>query len=284
MHPLFIILLILSAITGHVLELLTLFSIVIVHEMGHVVAARWCGWSIEDVKLLPFGGVAETKDGAVSPAWQECLVAAAGPLQNGLLIAFAYGMNAIGWWSEEWSRYFIDANVMIACFNLLPILPLDGGRIVQALSSRWLSFHHTLVAGAWLSMGSSCALAVYAFYPVLYNRGLDLNILMLALFLFYTNWMERKHVPYRFVRFLMNRAKRLRGWETTGRIGTPIMIGVGGSVAQVLKRMRRDSYHMIYVMGNDGRISQIIPEQLLIDAYFTKQKIEDHRDPPTASD
>lgn len=270
----------LSAITGHILELLTLFSIVLIHELGHVVAARWCGWSIEEVKLLPFGGVAETKDGAVSPAWQEIVVAIAGPLQNGILIVVALVCQWTGLWSEAWSQYFIEANVMIACFNLLPILPLDGGRIAQAVSSRWLSYHHTLVAGAWISIFSSILLMGYALWPLLKREPFDLNLLTLAVFLLWLNGMELRHVPYRFVRFLMNRPQRQRKREEKGILGTPIIVQAGRPLMGVLKQFQRDSNHLVYIVNIEGTVQKVIPEQQLIDAFFKDKSTWDQSVPP----
>ncbi|MBR2569926.1 MAG: M50 family metallopeptidase [Paenibacillus sp.] len=267
-HPLFVMLLALSAITGHILELVTLFVIVIVHEMGHVLTAKAFGWSIEEVKLLPFGGVAETKDGAVAPGWQECIVAAAGPLQNGIMIVIALWFAHMGIWSLEWANYFIEANMLIACFNLLPILPLDGGRMLQASCGRLVSYHRMLIMGVWFSLVSSTLLGIFALLPLFNKEPLHLNMLVLSIFLAWSNWVERKHIPYRFVRFLVNRPKRLRRWEQEIHLGQPIITEADRPVSAILKRFRRDMYHLIYIMGQNGRIEKIIPEQQLIDAYF----------------
>ncbi|WP_028543583.1 M50 family metallopeptidase [Paenibacillus taiwanensis] len=271
-HPLFVLLLALSAITGHILELITLFSIVLIHEMGHVVTAKCLGWTIDDVKLLPFGGVAETKDGAIAPAWQECLVAIAGPLQNGFMIAIAYGCYTVGWWDETWTSYFIQANTLIGLFNLLPILPLDGGRIVQAACGRWISYYRSLVVGAWTSIVSSVLLGIYALVPLATGKALNLNVLVLALFLLWTNWVDRRHIHYRFIRFLMNRPFRLREWERRICMAQPIIADGKRPLSRVLKLLRRDMYHLVYVMGNNGVIQRVIPEQQVIDSYFDQHK------------
>lgn len=267
-HPLFVMLLTLSAITGHILELVTLFVIVSIHEMGHVVTAKAFGWSIEEVKLLPFGGVAETKDGAVSPGWQECLVALAGPLQNGLMIVLALWFRYMGLWSHEWTNYFIEANLVIGGFNLLPILPLDGGRMLQASFGKLVSYHRLLIIGVWFSIVCSALLGLFSIFPLIDERPLHLNLLVVALFLGWSNWVERKHIPYRFVRFLVNRPKRLRRWEEQIQLGQPIVSEANRSLSAILKRFRRDMYHLIYIMEENGRIEKIIPEQKLIDAYF----------------
>lgn len=62
LHPLFVIIMLFSVVTGQFLELLTLFTIVFIHEMGHVVAALLAGVTVKSVQLLPFGGVAVIED------------------------------------------------------------------------------------------------------------------------------------------------------------------------------------------------------------------------------
>ncbi|MBD8500777.1 M50 family metallopeptidase [Paenibacillus arenosi] len=268
LHPLLIMLLALSAITGHLLELLTLVVIVAVHEAGHVIAAKCFGWSIVDVKLLPFGGVAETEDGALSPSWQEIIVAAAGPLQNVLMIGLSLWFQYMGWWSEAWSTYFIEANLIIGGFNLLPIPPLDGGRILQALCAYGLSYHFTLRLGAWIGIVGSALLGLFALLPLLEQSAVNMNLLVLGLFLLWTNIMECRHVPYRFFRFLVHRAKRLRAWEMSSHIGRPIVASSERGLVDIMQHFRRNSYHMIYVIDEHGRIQRVIPEQQLIDAFF----------------
>ncbi|MCY9516548.1 M50 family metallopeptidase [Paenibacillus apiarius] len=268
LHPLFILMLGMAALTGYILELLTLFSIVLIHELGHVVAARMFGWSITEVKLLPFGGVAETEDGSLAPAWQEWIVAMAGPLQNGIMIAAALFFQHAGWWNDTWTEDFIRANAFIGLFNLLPILPLDGGRMLQAACSFWLSYHRTLLLGAWISLGCSVLMAIFSIYPLLMGERMNLNVFALSLFLLWSNWIEQRNLPYRFVRFLMHRPVRLRQWERRVSLGRPIVTQSGRPLSMVVRLFRRDSYHFIYVMGESGRIQRVIPEQQLIDAFF----------------
>jgi len=90
LHPLFVLMMAAALLIGHFVELLVLFGVVVVHELGHVAAARWFGWRVREVRLLPFGGVAvaDPADGADSV--QETAVALAGPLQNLLMIGFAF--------------------------------------------------------------------------------------------------------------------------------------------------------------------------------------------------
>lgn len=253
---------------GYIFELLTLFTIVLIHELGHVTCAKILGWNIMEVRLLPFGGVAETEEGSFSPAWQEWVVAISGPLQNGLMIIIALLVGHWGWCSSVWMEGFVRANAFIGLFNLLPILPLDGGRMLQAMCSWWMSYHQTLLFGARVSIFLSIILSLYSLYPLLTNGKINVNLFLLSLFLLGTNWTENQNVPFRFMRFLMHRPGRLREWEYNVTLGRPIVTEGGRPLSSIVRLFRRDNYHFICVMGDGGRIQRVVPEQQLIDAYF----------------
>ncbi|GJM75651.1 hypothetical protein HMSSN036_78670 [Paenibacillus macerans] len=105
-----------------------MFAIVFIHELGHVTAARMYGIRVLSVQMLPFGGVAVMEDAGDLTAGREIAIALAGPLQNALLILASLLLHAAGLWDGPFLDYFIQSNILIALFNLLPILPLDGGK------------------------------------------------------------------------------------------------------------------------------------------------------------
>lgn len=152
---------------------LTLFAIITLHEFGHALATRSVGGSANTIVLWPLGGIAfvtpPRRPGAV--LWSI----AAGPLVNLALIPatlfLAIGANsgdpfadptsfAANW---AWYTYTVFAiNLALFCFNMLPIYPLDGGQIVQALlwfvigQAKSLKITATLglIAGAAVFVGS----------------------------------------------------------------------------------------------------------------------------------
>ena len=123
-----------------VYEYIALFGIVLLHEFGHSLACRQTGGSADQIVLWPLGGVAfvnpPRRPGAV--LWSI----AAGPLVNVALVPlleflWIFARNA-GWASEAPDTvrliYNIRAiNFSLLVFNLLPVYPLDGGQILQAL-------------------------------------------------------------------------------------------------------------------------------------------------------
>ncbi|WKB36839.1 M50 family metallopeptidase [Terrilactibacillus sp. S3-3] len=81
-HPVFWFVMAAGAITGHFWEIAIAFFIVLVHECGHGFAAYKFGWHIEQIQLLPFGGVAKVEHASDRPMREEWLVILAGPLQH----------------------------------------------------------------------------------------------------------------------------------------------------------------------------------------------------------
>lgn len=263
--------LILSVFAGYFVEMITLFAIVLIHELGHVAAARSFGWHVRMVQLLPFGGVAEVDGPGAVPAREELVVALAGPLQNIWMIVLSMLMTTLGIGDPEWWSYFAEANRIIVLFNLMPVLPLDGGKVLMAAVSYVMSYHRALVFCSWLSLVLSSLLVVVAVYPA-FNGGIQLNLLVVGLFLAVSNWYGHKHIPFQYVRFLMGRESRGQVWIHSGSIASPVITQGSHFIWPIMQLFMREKYHLIYVMNEKGDIERVIPEQRLIDMYLRNKK------------
>jgi Zn-dependent protease/CBS domain-containing protein len=130
-----------AAALDSTLFIVLLFACVVLHEFGHIAAARRYGISTPVVTLLPIGGVASLQRLPSDPA-QELVVALAGPAVNlvigFLLFAVAGSLNPDDLTQIDnpnlslLSRLAI-ANIFLAVFNLIPAFPMDGGRVLHAL-------------------------------------------------------------------------------------------------------------------------------------------------------
>lgn len=118
---------------GLVISLL-LFASVLLHELGHSLAARAQGITVRSITLFLFGGMAAIERESATPA-QAFQVAIAGPLVSfGLFALLRLGTVALPAGSplQELLLYLARINFVLAVFNLLPGLPLDGGQILKA--------------------------------------------------------------------------------------------------------------------------------------------------------
>ncbi|XXF77017.1 site-2 protease family protein [Myxococcaceae bacterium GXIMD 01537] len=119
--------------------MLIVFISVLVHELGHALASRAFGYR-PSIALVWMGGHTRPNAPGPLPWHRDVLVTGAGPLA-GLLLGVGSG---VAWYflrgrsdvADYFMSHFAIANVAWAVLNLLPVLPLDGGRIVSALATR----------------------------------------------------------------------------------------------------------------------------------------------------
>ena len=111
-----------------------LFGSVVLHELGHAMAARRYGIRTRDITLLPIGGVAMLERFPTNPK-QEIFIAAAGPLVSFALAAASFPLALLlrGTALAPHFEMIAIINVLLGAFNLVPALPMDGGRIFRGL-------------------------------------------------------------------------------------------------------------------------------------------------------
>jgi Zn-dependent protease len=120
-----------------ILEYVTLFAIVLMHEFGHAFACLSVGGRVQHIMLWPLGGIAFVSPPPRPGALLWSIVA--GPLVNVVLVPVTVGLLIVassaapGTDLEKYVRYICGINIGLLVFNLLPIYPMDGGQILQAL-------------------------------------------------------------------------------------------------------------------------------------------------------
>ncbi len=135
--------------------------LIFVHEMGHVIAAKWLGIPVSAPLFIPFFGAAIAMKQNPRDAWTEALMAYGGPLAGGA------GSLLVWWAGLQWDNLLLlalaRAGFALNLFNLIPIPPLDGGRICAAVSPWfWLLGLGLLAASLLFFQASIVSLIVIA--------------------------------------------------------------------------------------------------------------------------
>lgn len=137
-HPIFAALCIFSVISGKLTPLIDALFALAVHEFSHFLSAKSKGFVPDGFCLTPFGATMSYDCGLSDK--DEFFVTLAGPCSNLVCCLFCAAL----WWfcpeSYRFSRGFFDASFALAVFNLLPVFPFDGGRLLLSLSKNKIRF------------------------------------------------------------------------------------------------------------------------------------------------
>jgi Zn-dependent protease/CBS domain-containing protein len=143
-----------------------LYVSVLIHELSHCVVARGYGLPVRRILLYPLGGFSEIEREAETPG-REFLVAAAGPALSLVLAAAGYGLMRVvppGTIAGTLVSQLRWANLVVGIFNLLPGLPLDGGRMLRAVIWKLTGRPATsTIAAAWAGRVIAVALFTIPF-------------------------------------------------------------------------------------------------------------------------
>jgi Zn-dependent protease len=167
----------------------TLFFVcVILHELGHSLTAQRYGVRVPRILLLPIGGMAEMDHIPRRPS-AEFLITVAGPAVNfaivAVLLPFAWrqvlGLEEVPEFSAaELIVQLFFANLIMGTFNLLPVYPMDGGRIVRSILAIWLPY----LQATWWAVTITRVLApIFAFIAVYFLDWWMLGFLFLFILL-----------------------------------------------------------------------------------------------------
>ena len=153
------------------------------HELSHLLAARLAGVEIAEIQLLPFGGSAKMENPYRIPTARLVAVALAGPAANLALIVLCAALTQWGLVKAASAKALFQMNLTLMLFNLLPALPLDGGRALYALLQRPLGSARALRLGIWLGRILAAVLLAVAVWLGIRSGKWNLTLILAAVFL-----------------------------------------------------------------------------------------------------
>ncbi|MFZ5631789.1 MAG: M50 family metallopeptidase [Bacillota bacterium] len=265
LNPFFLALLGLFFVAGILDRGLIAFGVVLVHELAHAVVAKRLGVAVADVELLPFGGVTRMAgDMAVNPR-QEIHIAIAGPTGNLVLFLAGMALKNYGLWDDELNRFFLQCNVLIALFNILPALPLDGGRVYRAFLAGRIGVRNATCRAAGLGQAWGVAVILAGAAGLALGRA-GLDILITGLFLLYAATRERTAAPYLFIRHMIQKKEDL---IREGVLPAVTLVAREDAVlGEVVRLFMPRRFHFVAVFSMGLEFKGVLSEDKIIDGLF----------------
>jgi len=161
------------------------------HELAHIFAAKLAKVELQEIRLMPFGGSARMENPYRLPACKLIPVAVAGPLANLMLAVLFAAAAHWGWLLPEAASAHIRANLLLCVFNLIPALPLDGGRILFALLRIPCRERLALELCIWTGRALALFLFVIAVCGMLKTGMCNLSCILAAVFILASAHDER---------------------------------------------------------------------------------------------
>lgn len=218
-HPLFLISTLIFILIGYFKFLTYFMLLIIVHELGHILVACLFKWNIDKIILLPFGALTKFNETINRPLIEDFLIAISGIIFQ--LLFFLFIKNNINY------KYFEHINYFIIVFNILPIYPLDGSKILNVFFNIITSYKNSIIIICTIS---------YIFILISFIISLKINkiISSVILFLFIdVNKLYNKRKEL-FNKFLLERYLKDYNFKKN-------------KIIDNVYKMKRDYKHIFYI-------------------------------------
>ena len=158
------------AVVSGLAWIVALFTSVVIHEIAHCIVARRRGARVLGIVLFPLGGLSQLEAMPKAPG-DELAVAIIGPLASlaiGILLLAAGAMIGAHVWpptlfAGSWWARLSWLNLLLGAFNLLPALPMDGGRVLRAILARRRSHLEATILAARIARYVGVAMIIIGF-------------------------------------------------------------------------------------------------------------------------
>lgn len=267
-HPLFWIFLVILLFSNNFISVFSYIFCVFLHELGHFIMASFLGYKLNKINFMPFGASLSGKENVFYKTKHEVLVSIAGPLTNLILLIISLAL----FWCFPVCYIFLEdfyfANLITLMFNLLPVYPLDGGRVINAIFKRKgnvkKAYKKTKIIGFIVCGFLFILFIVSAFYKINFTFGLT------ALFLIAGLFFEDTSCYYQVNFSFINKTKKLNlGMETQ-----VLCVSINTTLYNVLKKLNKFKYNLINIVNSNGKIIKSFTESEIAELFINNNLSE----------
>lgn len=236
-HLLYYLVALITIFTGLFKDFIYVTLLIFIHELGHFLAAYYYKWNIKKVVILPFGGITIFNELINKSLKEEFVILISGPIFQ---ILFYYILCIF----NIETRLITNYHYSLLMFNFIPIIPLDGSKLLNIILNKIISFKLSHILTIIISLISMCLLLIRS---IMIN---NLVLLIILIFLFIKNIKEINIHKYLFNKFLFERYNYNLNFKKTKKIK-----------GLKLYKMKKEYKHLFY-------LNTYITEKEILNYFF----------------
>ena len=186
-------------LAGYYQELIAITTLIIVHEFGHYITAKILNFKVEKITIYPFGGITKITDLINKDINKEILIASAGVIFQFLFYVSLVFLNKHNVIRDYTIDIYTLYNSQIIFFNLLPIYPLDGAKIINLLLSKIFNYNLSNKLTVIISLSSIVIMLTVNTYNHNYSYFMIISIILNYNYKYFTK------LKYLYNKFLLER-------------------------------------------------------------------------------
>ena len=191
-------LMLIAILAGYIKNISIILIILLFHEVGHIIFFKLFNIEIEKIVIYPFGGVTTINKRIHERIYKDIICSLGGVMFQGILLVIFYLLYKNNYIVSSTYNIFKTYNTSVLLFNLLPIIPLDGSKLLFSICTKFLSFKLS-----YIIMIISGIISLIGF--IIYNMVYKINDLVMYIFLFINIIRVIRDFKYIMNRFYLER-------------------------------------------------------------------------------
>jgi len=241
------------------------FLIAAIHELSHILCAKLLGVKISHVTIFPFGVAAVLSGEYIRNSAKEFAIAFCGPFINLVLFWILHFLSQVS--NSTVINYCADVNLAMCAVNLVPTLPLDGGRMLKSI----LTSKYGIIRAYNLTLSLSRILVVILslFAIVLFIiSGFNFSLVLITVFLFQNLSREQRSVSHIALKEILENNTKIREREAF-----PVKnfcVNADTRISVILRLLSYDYFCIFHILDSNSEIIKCITETELLTTLTNK--------------
>ncbi|WIV10606.1 M50 family metallopeptidase [Proteiniborus sp. MB09-C3] len=249
---------------GYFIEVLVIVFTVLIHEISHSLAARKCGFEINEIEIFPFGGIARFEYMKTIYPKEEIFICAIGPLSNFAVMIVFMGLKSL-YFDNYLFDYIIKINKLMFIINIFPVFPLDGGKIIRAVLSLFIGYKSSTTKLSYITYMLCTIIILYDILNGLIGDGTSLSLI--AVFTIIAAKKEREMAAFAFIKSITGKTNEINRKK---KMKAHLLVCIKTiNIKEALDCFLPNRYHIFIIIKSNGETIGTITESQLLEGIYS---------------